>query len=75
MHRYKAGQILTIEGKRYQIAIAEDVRGYICEKCALVNEKPFKENLCTKYCVRRDDFTPPLIPSDCYFKPIKPKRP
>ena len=67
MSKWKAGQCVTINGKRCRVT--RNKCGFpICGGCACfhedVNEYPCSE------CI---GVTPPIIPEDCIFTEIKPK--
>ena len=67
MSKWKAGQIVTIEGKARKVKKIGDWKG-TCIFC------DFKHKEGNEYpCVDCMDRVPELIPSDCYFKEIKPK--
>lgn len=57
---WKAGQIVTIEGKRYRIVKSESC----CACCDLHGKQ-----LCTALCSNRVQ----KVPSDCYLKELHPK--
>ena len=67
MSKWKAGQCVTIEGKRYRVTKLHNNMGS-CIFCGF----RFKE--CNEYpCVECIASVPDLIPEDCYLKEIKPK--
>ena len=67
MSRWKAGQCVTIEGKRYRVTKLHNHIGS-CIFCAF----RFKE--CNEYpCDECIDRVPNLLPHLCYLKEIKPK--
>ena len=67
MSKWKAGQCVTIEGKRYRV-----MRLYTFHGSCIYCRFRFKEP--NRYpCVECMDRVPSLIPKDCYFKEIKPK--
>lgn len=69
MSRWKAGQIVTIEGKRYRVTKFNSCLCpcIFCEfRCKEPNEYP-----CTE-CVHNNK-VPSLIPYETYLKEIKPK--
>lgn len=67
MSRWKAGQCVTIEGKRYRVTKLHKHSGS-CIFCGF----RFKEGY--EYpCNECIDGVPSLIPHSCYLKEIKPK--
>lgn len=67
MSKWKAGQIVTIEGKRYRVTKLYNHLGS-CIFCTF----RFKE--CNEYpCNECIDGVPSLVPHLCYLKEIKPK--
>ena len=64
MAKYKAGQIITIEGKRYRVTKLHKHSG-----CCIFCGFRFKEDY--EYpCSDCIDGVPSLIPHNCYFKEI-----
>lgn len=66
-NRYKPGQLITIEGKLYRVAMTEIVYS-VCPRCAFTST-PRNEGPCRKFC-----FNPrpkKYIPVNCYLKPVK----
>lgn len=68
MSKWKAGQIVTIEGKVYRVTKLNTRLDGCCIYCGF----RFKE--CNEYpCVECIDRVPSLLPYKCYLKEIKPK--
>lgn len=61
---WRAGQIVTIEGKKYRIVKRKDGNFVNCLQCGL-----FDAELCYSLCEKPNA----KVPDDCYFKEIKPK--
>ena len=61
---WRAGQIVTINGKKYRIVRGKDGSFVNCLSCSL-----FCAELCYSLCEK------PMakVPDDCYLKEIKPK--
>lgn len=61
---WRAGQIVTIKGKKYRIVKRKDGNFINCLHCSL-----FHAELCHSLCEK------PMakVPDDCYLKEIKPK--
>ena len=67
MSRWKAGQCVTINGKRYRVTRSKECL-VTCSICVCFNEDG------NKYpCSQCINVFPPIIPGDCYFEEIKPK--
>lgn len=67
MSKWKAGQIVTIEGKVYRVTKSRS--GFsTCNDCACI-DKDWSEYPCSE-CV---GVIPTIIPDDCVFTEIKPK--
>ena len=65
MSKWKAGQCVTIEGKRYRVTKHNNGSCIFCEfKLKEGDEYPCNECM---------DGVPSLIPRDCYLQEIKPK--
>lgn len=68
MSKWKAGQCVTIEGKRYRVTKLDMRMDGSCRFCGF----RFKE--CNDYpCVECIASVPELLPYKCYLKEIKPK--
>lgn len=66
MSKWKAGQCVTIEGKRYRVVKSESK--FMCTFCDF-RHKPLHNYPCFG-CIYEG---PDLIPVDCCFQRIKPK--
>ena len=61
---WRAGQCVTINGKKYRIVKRKDGNFVNCLQCSL-----FDVELCYSLCEKPTA----KVPDDCYFKEIKPK--
>lgn len=66
---WKAGQIVTIEGKKYRIKRHYPDDWKQCAKCAFL-KAPFY-GVCSNLCIFDAS---KKVPKDCYFELIPPKR-
>lgn len=64
MSKWKAGQCVTINGKKYRIVKSGNRTFVNCIRCSL-----FMEGLCFSLCEEKTH----KLPNDCYLKEIKPK--
>jgi hypothetical protein len=64
MSKWKAGQCVTIKGKKYRIVKMNNTLFVNCLHCSL-----FDADLCGSLCEKPTA----KVPDDCYFKEIKPK--
>lgn len=63
---WKAGQCVTIKGKRYRIVKRKDGNLVNCLQCSLFIADP---SMCDSLC----EISRAKVPYDCYFKEINPK--
>lgn len=68
MSKWRAGQCVTIEGKRYRVTKVQDkYANYTCIFCKFVHTEPY----CYPCSACKDSMQ--LMQYDCYLKEIKPK--